>query len=348
MTARSIALSLLEKAEKPKQYSNIALDRALVSSTLSAEDRALCAALFYGVIEKRLFLDHRLSDLSDRPLASLDTTVLSALRLGLYQLIFLDRIPPHAAIFETVALCPRKSAGFVNAILREHTRRPNTPLPDKDTDPVGYLSVRFSIGRPLVERLISVFGYERTESLAKGFDRHGATTIRVNTTKISRDDLSLRLGAEKTEISPTGLYIRGSLRDTDGFEDGLFFVQDEASQICVEALGASPDEVVLDICACPGSKTFGTAIRMENRGEVHAFDLHESKLSLILSGAERLGLSIIDAQKNDGRNFLAAFEEKADRVLCDVPCSGFGVLAKKPEIRYKDPSESAADRKSVV
>lgn len=343
MNARQLALSLLEKAEKQKQYSNIALDRALSASALSPEDRALCATLFYGVIEKRLLLDHRLAALSARPLESLDISVRLALRLGLYQLLFLDRIPPHAAIYETVALCPKKSAGFVNAVLRTHTRTAPTSLPDQSADPIGHLSVGYSVGRPLTERLVAVYGVERTESLFAAFDRHPPTTLRVNTTKTSRDALAARMeGAEPTALSPVGLRIRGALRETVGFDEGLFFVQDEASQLCVEVLGAQRGETVLDICACPGSKSFGTAIRMENEGEVHAFDLHESKLSLVSAGAERLGLSIVRVSQNDGRNLLPAWEERADRVLCDVPCSGFGVVAKKPELRYKDPAESAA------
>ena len=136
--------------------------------------------------------------------------------------------------------------------------------------------------------------------------------------------------------------MHGTIRSLYGFDDGLFFVQDEASQICVEILGAEPDDTVLDICACPGSKSFGSAIRMQNRGEIHAFDLHEKKLSLVVSGAQKLGITILDTRANDGRSFLPEWEGRADRVLCDVPCSGFGVIAKKPELRYKDPAISAA------
>lgn len=342
-SARGIALSLLLRSERQKQFSNLALDHALAESTLSTEDRALCATLFYGVIEKRLLLDHRLSALSDRPLSELDAEVLCALRLGLYQLMLLDRIPPHAAIYETVALCQRKSAGFVNAVLRSHTRTAPTPLPDPKTDPVRHLSIRFSVGQALVSRLVSVFGEARAESILAAIDRHPATTLRVNTLKTDRESLAKRIAeAEPTALSSTGLSIRGALRDASGFEEGHFFVQDEASQLCVEAIAPQRGETVLDICACPGSKSFGMAIRMENEGHIHAFDLHKSKLSLILSGASRLGISIIEATQNDGRNFLPEWEERADRVLCDVPCSGFGVLAKKPELRYKDPAESAA------
>ncbi len=343
MNPRKLALELLVKAEKNGQYTNIALDRALLDSDMSEPDRALCAALFYGVTECRIALDHRIAALSSRPLKDLDATVLTALRLGLYQLTALDRIPPHAAIYETVALCPKKSAGFVNAILRAHGRTPDTPLPDREREPIHYLSVRYSVCEPLAKKLIDIYGLARAESLLEAFSIHPPTTIRTNTLKIDRDTLAQKIpGAEPTAYAPDGLRVHGALRALYGFEDGLFFVQDEASQICVEALGAAPDDKMLDICACPGSKSFGSAIRMKNRGEIHSFDLHEKKLSLVVSGAQKLGITILDTCANDGRNFMPEWEGRADRVLCDVPCSGFGVIAKKPELRYKDPAVSAA------
>ena len=343
MNPRKLALELLVKAEKNEQFTNIALDRALLDSGLSEADRALCSILFYGVIEKRIALDYRLAALSSRPLRELDANVLSALRLGLYQLTALDRIPPHAAIYETVALCPKKSAGFVNAILRTHTRTPETPLPDKKSEPVRYLSIRYSIGEALAQKLLTIYGMTRTESLLEAFAHNPATTLRVNTLKIGRDALAEKISeAQPTALSPVGLRVHGALRALYGFEEGLFFVQDEASQLCVEALDAQKGDTVLDICACPGSKSFGSAIRMGNEGAIHAFDLHEKKLSLVVSGAKKLGITILDTCAHDGRDYIPEWEERADRVLCDVPCSGFGVIAKKPELRYKDPAVSAA------
>ena len=343
MTPRQLALELLVKAEKHGQYSNIALDRALLDTDFSEADRALCSILFYGVIETKLTLDYRIAALSARPLDTLDANVLCALRLGIYQLTALDRIPPHAAIYETVALCSKKSAGFVNAVLRAHQRTPQTPLPDPLTDPVRHLSIRYSVCEALIEKLVRIYGKERTESLLSAFSHNPPTTLRVNTLKTDLSSLASRIeGAEPTAISPHGLHVRGTLRALYGFEEGLFFVQDEASQICVEALGAVAGDTLLDICSCPGSKSFGSAIRMKNKGEIHAFDLHEKKLSLVVSGAQKLGITILDTYAHDGRDFLPEWEGRADRVLCDVPCSGFGVIAKKPELRYKNPEVSAS------
>ena len=336
---RMLAFELLQKAEKSKQYSNIALDHALEECNLSDVDKKLASILFYGVTERKITLDHRINELSSRSLGELDDKVLCALRIGLYQLIYLDRIPPHAAINETVSLCPKKSAGFVNAILRSHTRIPMSA--PKSDDPAKQLSLSYSVCPALAQRFIDDFGIDEAGNILKGFDHNAKTTLRVNTLKTDRETLFRSIeGAELTKNSPEGIFANGSVRSLYGFNDGLFFVQDEASQICVEALGAHEGDLMLDICSCPGSKSFGSAIKMNGKGRIIAFDLHENKLSLVRSGAERLGIDIIETRAADGRSFIPELELSADRVLCDVPCSGFGVLAKKPELRYKDPSES--------
>ena len=343
MTARQTAQKILLKTENSKGYSNISLDHTLQSSELSAADKALTSALVYGVIERRITLDYIISKLSARKISGIDKDTLCALRLGIYQLRFMDRIPPHAAINETVSLCNRKSSGFVNAILRAYTRL-SAPIemPSKDNAPIEYLSVVYSVCEPLAKKLLDIFGLERAECLLRASFDAPKTTLRVNTLKTTREELLSRIdGAELTEISPVGLKVGGSVRELYGFDEGLFFVQDEASQICVGALGARSGELVIDACSCPGSKSFGAAIDMENQGEIRSFDLHKSKLSLVSSGAERLGIGIISVAEGDARHFIPELEGAADRVLCDVPCSGFGVIAKKPEIRYKDPIESA-------
>ena len=342
MNARKLVLELLLKAESSKQYSNIALDNALKKSALSPADTGLVSAIFYGVIERRITLDYQIKALSSRDLSDIDSRTLNALRIGLYQLIYLDRIPHHAAINESVDLCTRKSAGFANAILRAFLRKGGISLPDP-SNTLEYLSVAYSIGKPLLSTLLSTFGKEGTEKLLVAINKTPDTTLRVNDLLIDRDTLLKNISSSTpTQNSPNGIHVQGSVRELYGFENGFFFVQDEASQICVEALGAKSGELIMDICACPGSKSFGAAISMKNRGEIYSFDLHENKLSLVRSGADRLKISIIKTATCDGRNFLPEFEGKADRIICDVPCSGFGVLAKKPELRYKNPEESAS------
>lgn len=342
MNARTLVLELLLKAEGSKQYSNIALDNALKKSELSPADKGLASALFYGVIERRITLDYQIKSLSSRELAKIDLRTLNALRIGLYQLIYLNRIPHHAAINESVSLCPKKSAGFANAILRSFLRKGGLTLPDP-ANTIEYLSVAYSVDIPLISKLLSVFGKEETEKLLIAINTSPDTTLRVNTLLTNRSVLLENIPSSTPTInSPNGLYVQGSVRELYGFDEGLFFVQDEASQICVEALGAKSGDLVMDICACPGSKSFGAAISMDNCGAIYSFDLHENKLSLVNNGADRLKISIIKTNACDGRHFLPEFEEKADRIICDVPCSGFGVLAKKPELRYKNPEESAS------
>lgn len=342
MTARELAYGLLTKAENSRQYSNIALDNALSKSDLSPIDKGLVSAIFYGVLERRLTLDYQISQLSSRKLEEIDISALIALRMGIYQIIYLDRIPAHAAINETVELCPKKLRGFTNAILRSFLREKKLFLPEKN-DTVNYISVRYSISVPLLKRFLLIFGEEDTVALLEALNQPQKTTVRANTLLTDRDSLLMNIpNSAPTKNSSSGIYVKGSVRELYGFNEGLFFVQDEASQICVEALGAKPDELIMDICACPGSKSFGTAIEMNNKGNIFAFDLHENKLSLVINNAKRLRIDIINTAKCDGREFLENFEEKADRIICDVPCSGFGVLAKKPELRYKDPNESSA------
>ena len=352
MTARETAFDILNRCEKQRQYSNLALDAALKRSNgLSEQDRGLITALVYGVLEKKQTLDYQISTLSSRPLDEIAPEILTALRLGIYQLAFLDRIPDHAAVNETVGLVNKKASGFVNAILRGFLRRDKQlEFPNRQKNITRHLSTRYSLGEELCQRFLDVFGEARTESLLRAFEKHPPLTIRINPLKTSRSDMLELLKNAGYEVTPTphaknGISILGNAAVTSlpGFSEGYFFVQDEASQICVEALEAMPNQKILDTCACPGSKTFGIAMDMENQGTLIACDLHASKLSLVKSGAERLGLSILQVLERDARHPTPQWEipeGQFDRILCDVPCSGFGVLAKKPELRYKDPRVS--------
>ena len=209
------------------------------------------------------------------------------------------------------------------------------------------MSVCCGVPLSLCETFVEALGYEKALSVLTAFGVKPPITARVNTLTSTVQTLSAELAAEGAEpqaalYAPHALRVpEGALTSARAFAEGRFFIQDEASQLCVAALDARPGNVVTDVCSCPGSKAFGIALSMENRGEIHAFDLHKSKLSLITAGAERLGISIITARERDARHPHPDLLGKCDRVLCDVPCSGLGVIAKKPEIRHKDLSESA-------
>lgn len=346
---RQTAMDLLLRCAEADRYSNIALDSAIKRESFSHADKALLTRLVYGVTESLLTLDYYIGQLSSRPIKDIDRHSLTAIRLGLYQLMYLDRVPDHAAINESVALCPRRSRGFVNAVLREYTRRGGEIcFPDESDEPIRRLSVKYSFSPELCEEFVSAFGYRRTESIFAAFCKTPPITLRVNTLKTDRESLISSLKAKGIEAErswlDTALKTKNlSLTELDEFCEGSFFVQDEASQICTKALDAERGDLVLDICACPGSKSFGAAIDMENEGRIMAFDLHENKLSLVRSGAKRLGIDIIETSGHDGRDYISELEKKADRIICDVPCSGFGVIAKKPELRYK----SVADCRSL-
>ena len=366
---RALALSTLLAVEQGK-YGNIAVDTTLRRHPLSQPDRHLYTALVYGVIERKTTLEYLLKKFSSRPLGELDGTVRVALCMGLYQLIYLDRVPDHAALDETVSLVPRRVSGYVNAVLRSYLRfeaslprlpdgsrapRESSLLTPADwtarfpdlADPMEAMSVACGVPLSLCRTFTEALGYEKALSVLTAFGEKPPMTLRVNPLTTHGDALSSALAAEGLETEPA-LYAPHALRVSEGaitatkaFAEGAFFIQDEASQLCVAALDARPGDVVADTCACPGSKSFGIALSMGNVGEVHAFDLHKSKLSLITSGAERLGLSIITAEERDARHPDPSLLGRCDRVLCDVPCSGLGVIGKKPEIRHKDLSESA-------
>lgn len=347
---RKIAYDVLVKCASADQYSNIALDTAIKRSDLTPPDRGLLTTLVYGVIERQITLDAIIDSLTDRKGEEIAPAVRTLLRLGIYQLAYLDRVPDHAAVNETVDMAGKRSRGFVNAILRAFIRSGKSiPVPSKETDAVGYLSVKYSFCPALCRKFIDTFSLERAEELFAAFGEQPDLTLRTNSLRISRADLIAALEGQGIKALPTkesdaGIRVcdRSPVAELYGFGDGLFFVQDEASQLCVKALDAKPGMRVLDACACPGSKSFGAAIDMQNRGEVISCDLHKNKLSLVESGAARLGITILTTAERDARNTNAEWLGTFDRVLCDVPCSGFGVFAKKPELRYKDPLASEA------
>lgn len=345
MNVRQIALRTLCRMAESGGYSNLSLDAAIKKYAPDPRDRGLLTQLVMGVVEKQTTLDYYISALAGANDKKIEPEVRTILRLGLYQLMFCDRIPAHAAVSETVELAPRRATGFVNALLRNYMRRgSDIALP---ADPILNMSVKYGYPVPICQRLAADYGEVRTASILEAMNQPPMLTLRANTLRLSRDELLSRLRDAGYEAAPTPLADTGVVLptapvvDMPGFEAGDFTVQDEASQLCIAALDARPGMKVIDVCSAPGSKSFGAAQQMENRGEILAFDLHESKLSLIEKGAARLGIDIIKVAAADGRHFDPALEGSADRIICDVPCSGYGVMAKKPEIRHKHPDESA-------
>ena len=343
---RKLAYEILKKIENNGQYSNIAIDSALKGSGLEKSDRALASTIVLGVIERRITLDYIIKKIL-KNFDKTDKNILIILRIGLYQMMFLDRIPTYAAVNETVRLAPKKFAGLVNAVLRAYERQKDKiDYPNENTDIYGYLSVKYSFPEEICHKFTDIYGTGRTKNIFEIFNRPSKTALRINTLKVGVDEYIRELGARNIDYEPSGylpyiVMVNGcDVESLPGFEEGEFFVQDTASALCVEALGAEESDFLIDSCACPGSKSFGSAILMNNKGLIYSCDLHQSKLGLINSGADRLGIGIIETMRKDGGVFDISLEGKADKVLCDVPCSGFGVIGKKPEIRYKKLSDT--------
>jgi len=320
---------------KSGKYTNLEINATLRRSEMSAADKGLYTALVYGVCERIITLDKTIAKYSKVPLSRIDAEALAALRLGVYQLAFMDKIPDHAAVDEAVTLAGKRAGGFVNALLRSFIRdNKRLPIPEKDDK--DYLSVAYSVPEELCERFVKWYGKETAEAVFAAFLENEKITLHVNTLKISPEEVCERLSCTSSAIAKDCVCTESFEGVSEGIEEGIWFVQDEASALCAEVLGAKPGDTVVDTCACPGGKSFAVSIGMKNCGRLYSFDIHDNKLSLVRSGAVKLGVDIISAEQRDARDPDESLFKKADRVLCDAPCSGLGVIGKKPDIKYKD------------
>ena len=357
---RKAALISLLSCEENQRYTNIELDVTLKRTEFTPRDKAMYTVLLYGVTERRISLDYQIYKLSNKEVTKFDPPVRQLLRMGLYQLIYMKSVPDHAAISTTMELAKQYAnmgaIGFINFLLREAQRKLTDEsgeykliTPDRKRDICGYLSITYSLPRFLCKAWVKEYGEERAESVMKALDKPAPTTLRVNTLKTDRDSLiaeieSAGIKAIPSENTDDGVILPegGAIATLEALKLGKCFVQDDASRLCVKALDPREGETVFDLCACPGGKSFAAAIAMKNKGVIRSFDLHESKLSLITDGAKRLGIDIIEAKAQDSTEPIPELFESADRVLCDVPCSGFGTVAKKPDLRNKT-AESIRD-----
>lgn len=349
MSARYAAYKLIEKVETGG-YSNIALDGMFSKSdSLSDRDKAFAARLFYGVTERKLTLEHIIGAYVSKPLQKLDRQVRITLMMGVYQIMYMDNVPDSAAVNESVSLVKKlgkaSASGMVNAVLRSIIRD-GKKIPPVKGDKYDKMAVEYSCPAELIRRICKGYGEENTVSLLEASLLPSVTVLRTNVLKTSSEELiaslkSRGISAQASEFEENAV-ICDDLRDVERDPDfiaGNYHVQDYSSQLCCKAVSPRKGETVIDICAAPGGKTFTMAEMMGDEGRIFACELHEKRTGLIVKGAERLGISCIEAVTNDAR----VYNEKlpmADRVLCDVPCSGYGVIRGKPEIRYKPLSEA--------
>lgn len=347
---RLTVVKMLMKMESSEAYSNLLLDHAFNEAELSDRDKAFAAALFYGVLERRLTLDHVIRTNSKIAFEKLDKAAVQILRTGLYQLLYMPSVPESAAVNESVKMCKKlkcfSAQGFVNGMLRSFIRS-GKKISYLGISPEKRLSVEYSCPEWLTEKFISEYGMDFAVRALKASVGKPPVYARVNILRTTTDKVIAELAKHRIKAAPyPGLVncIRlekaGDIEKCAPFRQGLFHVQDISSQLCCLTLRPVVNETVLDVCAAPGGKSFTLAELMGNNGKLYSMDLHDMRVGLIEDGAARLGIKIITAMQNDASKFNGALPQ-ADRVLCDVPCSGFGVIRRKPEIKYKPPEEFA-------
>lgn len=345
--ARKVVVRLLTKLDENSAYSNILLDDCLEKGDLSPQDKKFASALFYGVLERQLTLDEIIKEYSKNPANRLNNDIRNILRSGIYQLKFMDSVPDSAAVDEAVKLAKKNrnpaAAGFVNGLLRNYIRA-EKPLPKRD-DKYEQMSLDYSCPLWLVKKWCSEYGEKTCKSMLETSLGQAPATVRINSVFHTVSDTLDMLSAdgvtfEKNEIIDNcyNVCLSGGIEHTNAYKNGRLHVQDLSSQLCCAALEPKENDVILDLCSAPGGKAFTIAERMKNHGEVHAFDLHNNRVKLINSGAKRLGLTCVTAQVNNAKVFNDEMPV-ADKILCDVPCSGLGVIRRKPEIKYKAPED---------
>lgn len=339
-----MAVQILTRVEVEGAYANLLLYKNL-SWMKDARDRQFVTLLVNGTLKHRLTLDYALRRHLSKSMSALPHEVRAILRIGAFQLLFVDKVPPAAAVNESVELAKSfpKYTGLVNVVLRKVMEKGwAISWPDSQRETARYLSVRYSHPEWMVQRWLKRWGSEETEALCRVNNEPAPIWIRANTLKISRSALAERLREEGISVElgtrvPESLKIKdfGALDRLVSFQEGLFTVQDESSQLVAHVVAPKPGQAVLDACSAPGGKTTHLAQIMENRGEIQAFDIHEHKLELIKQSAQRLGITIIDPQLGDARNLPGIRLESQDCVLADVPCSGLGVLRRKADMRWQ-------------
>lgn len=345
--AREAAVFALERTRRDGAWSSALSDAMKTKYDLDSRSLSLAVSISLGVLQSTALLDYYI-DLNSKSASKIEPKVRDIMRSGAYQLIFMDKIPASAAVNESVALCKKlgysRASGFCNAVLRKIAS-----CSDKLPEPPGkgtaqYLSVKYSHPQQLAQYIVDRRGYDAAEAFLAADNTIPDTCLQVNTLKITPDELMARLLAESIPCSmhpwlPNCIVTAGSVSSMPGFDEGLFYVQDPAAKCAVLAAALEPGMYVLDSCAAPGGKSFAAAIAMRNEGSIDSCDLHDKKIRLISEGAQRLGISCINAFSHDARE---PFYRQYDAIIADVPCSGYGVIRKKPEIRYKPLEDSAS------
>ncbi|SHE60198.1 16S rRNA (cytosine(967)-C(5))-methyltransferase RsmB [Clostridium fallax] len=360
MNSRKIIVEILDKVFFEKTYSNLELGKRLNESSLNDKDKALVTEIVYGTIKYKLYIDSIIKNFVNS-IDDIDPKVINILRSAIYQIKFLDRVPDYAVVNEAVNLTKEIDSSltsFINGVLRNYLRNKDN-ITIKTLGTKEKLSIEYSFPKWIIQKFLKQYGLEETERILRGLNSIPDVTIRVNSLKGDYDDVFSELeeaGYEVEEgvVCPEAIKIsRGkNIEKNPLFNEGKITVQDESAMLVAPLMDLEEDMKVLDICSAPGGKTTHISELMNNKGEVYAFDIYDHKLDLIKENAGRLGLSNIKTEIMDGTKINSDFINFADRVLIDVPCSGLGIIRKKPEIKWnktnKDVEELIVIQKQIM
>ncbi|MFD1849104.1 16S rRNA (cytosine(967)-C(5))-methyltransferase RsmB [Oceanobacillus bengalensis] len=340
---RNTILDILIRIEKDQGFSHLLIDNEIKSNRISAKDINLLTEIVYGTMQRKMTLDFYIEAFVSTK-KKMDAWVKMLLRMSIYQMVYLDKVPDHAVIHESVEIAKLRGhkgiSGFVNGILRS-VQRDGVPDTGIIKDQAKRLSIETSHPEWLVKRWINEYGFEKTKAMCNANLVKKQQSIRIQPLKTTREEVMIKLKSLGFEVkpsylSPQGIIIeKGNILTTDLFRDGYVTIQDQSSMLVGEMLHAEPNMRVLDACSAPGGKATHIAEKMEDKGKLYAYDLHQKKVNLIKKKASDLDLTIIDANQGDARNLSELHDiESFDRILVDAPCSGLGVIRGKPEIKY--------------
>lgn len=355
---REIALNILYDINERGAYSNIALNRHFNENDYLRDiDRSFITELVYGVVKWKLTIDWVIGQFSSLKYKKISPWIMNILRLGVYQLLYMEKVPEQAACNESVNLSKRyghkASSRYVNAVLRNISRNKNDiKYPGRDENILHFLSIRYSHPEWLVIKWMELLGIKLTEELLNANNDVPCLSIRVNTLRITRDELmdSLKksgMGIKEGRYMEEALQIDNvsSISKIEDFKKGYFQVQDESSMMVSRILDPRPGELVIDVCSAPGGKTAHMAQLMENKGMIVARDIHEHKIMLVEDTMKRMGINIVKTEVFDAVDFDEKYLEKADRVLVDAPCTGLGIIRRKPDIKWR---RNVSDEKEIT
>ncbi|AGK97315.1 16S rRNA (cytosine(967)-C(5))-methyltransferase RsmB [Clostridium pasteurianum] len=354
--SREIAVKVLTGVFKDKSYSNILLGSSLNKSNLEGKDKALTTEIVYGTLKYKYTIDKILSYFIKKDLRSIDIYILNILRSSVYQIRYLDRIPEFAAVNEAVEMTKKEKgigpSKFVNAVLRNYLRSKNINFIEKDKDDIDQICFDYSFEPWMVNLFLKQYGKENGISIMEGLNEVPGISVRINPLKGSYHEIFSKLldcgfNVEKGYINKEAINIikGGNIEQNELFRDGFITVQDESAMLVASSMEIQDNMTILDLCSAPGGKATHICEILNNTGVVKAFDLHANKLKLIEKNAKRLGIKNLNCSEMDSRKYNDKYKEIANRVLIDVPCSGLGIIKKKPEIKW---NKSLKDLKSLI